>query len=183
MVGSACAPDANAAADSNASSADKPSGSIKPLVKDLADVASSLKQAAITIRCQLPWNPEWIMLSAHCFLDNEVIDTITHDFLLLDSADALQERLKGKWRYWDVAGGVLWEHVERISAELRVRLEERKEQAREKRKVSAEKMAAKKVHTALEQAGLANVKRVILLVDAPDKVTIGSSAQLGAQAI
>ncbi|KAI0037393.1 hypothetical protein FA95DRAFT_1614258 [Auriscalpium vulgare] len=141
----------------------------RPLVKDMDEVVAALERAAVTVRRKMPWRPEWIMLSARCFLDQDTLKLITPQFHLLRSLEDLEARLKGRWRYWEDAGPSLWEEVKVIGDDMRERLKKRQEGKRAQRveqtdKAHAEKaqVAAEEVHAALEKVGLGNVRRVHL---------------------
>ncbi|KAI0038008.1 hypothetical protein FA95DRAFT_1309818 [Auriscalpium vulgare] len=146
----------------------KPAKRLKLLVKDVQHVLQQLDIAAIEIRHSLPWQASSLMMSSRYFLDQETKKLITVDFDLLRSRQALEDRLRGRWKHWETAGNMLWEHVETIHAQLCPDLEERHEEAlakkRAREKRAREEKTAKKVHTALEEAGLAHIRRVVLRV-------------------
>lgn len=152
--------------------ADTTPSHLRLLSRDVEQIAKQLESAAYGIRRQHR-HPDDILLSARCFLLPSNIKAITKDFHLVTSKDVLKERM-GDWHYWETSGDALWETVERLGREMRSQLETRHEESLAKRREAArEKREAdqvKKTRGILEEAGLAQVKVVRLLVTAPAPV-------------
>jgi hypothetical protein len=132
---------------------------LKPLAKDLEDINRCLETAAM----ERSENPDLLFISSRCFLPRSTIKQITEDFHLVDSMKVLGHRLEG-WKYWDEYGPALWAAVDKLRIEMVEILNIRHREKLEKQRESREKKREEQVRAELASAGLANVKRVRLVL-------------------
>lgn len=154
--------------DSEVDGARKVLGWEKLLAREKDTVAKHLQTEAFRIWTTPPFHSDALFFSSDCFLTESDIQAITNDFHLVLTKDVLQNRLN-IWRYWERYGDELWMAVARISRDARVLVEKRHDDALAKAKERRDEEKAKreeqvKVRDELEQYGLANVRRVKLLV-------------------
>jgi hypothetical protein len=114
---------------------------MKPLVKDLEEVARNLELAAMEFRANHdgPYNPDMLFIGAGSFLPCRMISQITDNFLQIESEDNLKRRMMEGWRYWDTYGSELWNVVAMFPSKLRDTLEARHEEKLAKQREAREK--------------------------------------------
>ena len=100
---------------------------MKPLVKDLEEVARNLELAAMELHANGPYNPDMLFIGAGSFLPCQMISQITNNFLQIESEDNLKRCMEG-WRYWDTYGSELWNVVAMFQSKLRDTLKARHEE-------------------------------------------------------
>ncbi|KAH9829868.1 P-loop containing nucleoside triphosphate hydrolase protein [Rhodofomes roseus] len=145
----------------------------KLLVKDVDRIASDLLAAAHVVR-QKSTPGDGLFVGANNFLSLSFRKAIARDFLSLDSQDTLALCLK-TWRYWDIAGDALWEVVRPMVICMRAELIERHEDGKAKRRARDQERRAENasVHAQLTAVGLANVKRVSLVMPVKPEARLG----------
>jgi superfamily II DNA or RNA helicase len=136
---------------------------MKPLVKDLEEVAHNLELAVMELRANGPYNPDMLFIGARSFLPRRMMSQITDNFLRIESEDDLKRRMEG-WRYWDTYGSELWNVVTVLQSKLRDTLKARHEEKLVKQRDVREMKKQDQVRADLNAAGLGNVKRVKLVV-------------------
>jgi Helicase conserved C-terminal domain len=142
---------------------------MKPLVKDLEEIARNLELAVMELRANGPYHPDMLFIGTQSFLPRRMISQITENFLWIESEENLKGRMEG-WRYWDTYGSELWNVVAMLQSKLRDTLKARhkeklvkQREAREKKRQEQDRMQ-EQVRADLNAAGLGNVKRVKLVV-------------------
>ena len=136
---------------------------MKPLVKDLEEVAHNLELVVMELRANSPYNPDMLFIGARSFLPCRMMSQITDNFLRIESEDDLKRCMEG-WRYWDTYGSELWNVVTMLQSKLRDTLKTRHEEKLVKQRDVREKKRQDQVRADLNAAGLSNVKCVKLVV-------------------
>lgn len=121
-------------------------------------IAEHLSVAARQMWTDGPYHKDMLMVSSSSFLPRPMIDRVTKDFHLVISKNILESRMSG-WRYWRDYGTSVWDVVQRLGEELRIKIDHRHEEG-------LRKLAEKRVRDKLKSAGLAHVKKVTLHLSA-----------------
>ncbi|THG93323.1 hypothetical protein EW026_g7882 [Hermanssonia centrifuga] len=151
--------------------------------KDVGYVTAQLEKAALQIRIASPQHPDALFIGAKSFLPRSNIQQITTDLHLVTSETILKDRLVG-WRYWDQYGNALWKVVDLIRREMQQTLLARHDESLAKKREHARKKleekvrgGEEKVRAQLVEAGLDNVKRVVLRMSERSMTCVGKENQ------